>query len=169
MSTPPQAKPESEGAPRLRLMREQLDDLDALLDKMLDLPLPAVAPSEPSGPRLAVAEEEDDPGLGAPPLLPLLPAPPSAEVLAVELAATEARLTPAAESPAPPMPPPPPARTMTFLEQPMRPEFSPARVGHEADELPRPGWLLNGLGWLGILLLLGAAALTLGRWLARSG
>jgi len=169
MSMHSPANPEPEGAPRLRLMREQLDDLDALLDKMLQLPLPVVTPRETTGLRLAEAHEEgEDAGPETPPLLTFLPTPPPEETLAAELAAVEARLTPTAEVEAAPMPPPPLSRTMTFLEQPMRPA-APAPASCDDEENSRPGWLLTGLGWLGILLLLGAAALTLGRWLAHAG
>lgn len=60
MSRSFQAKSEDvTAAPRLRLMRDRLDELDALLDKMLALPLPT--PEEPPPLRLHEPEATGEP------------------------------------------------------------------------------------------------------------
>lgn len=213
MSTSFQAKSEDAAAePRLRLMRDRLDELDALLDKMLALPLPTpegppplrLHEPDPTGEPGATTEAEstpaaveasspaspaDDDGettasLSLADHLPFAPGdqnrdgPEQGPAVAAEpppirlatdfdadLAATEARLA-ASASASPslhPMTTATVSRTMMVLEQPLRSPLSPS----SPSEDPPPAWWLNLLGWSGLLLLLAAAALTLGRWLAQ--
>ncbi|HMP58945.1 MAG TPA: hypothetical protein PKD86_06290 [Gemmatales bacterium] len=187
MGTAPEAKSGRGTPPNLRGMRQQLDALDDLLEKMLHLPLPVVAERRDvvaaPGLRLAapgddVAEagvdtpEAENTGAGEPADVLRLPTTPEV-AMQNKLAAAESLLARAVdlgrggESAGPPMPEPRLYPTMTM------PGPTPAVLqvsqptGTPVDETGPGDWRRLVLGWVGILLLLGAAGLALGRWLAQ--
>jgi hypothetical protein len=187
MSTVPAPQPRSPGS-----TREQLDELDALLQRMLELPVDPAGtdngPAEPAAPA-PPPESEADPApvlpavaraLEQPPPPPPVPTsgPPVAPSAASEPPAATGPRTHAAHTPSTPAP-----HTAAVGLPPSRPrpgDGSPAwllpvaQLNRLFDRLTvlfgAPGsWLRRRrgrtlLGWAGVLLLAAAAVLALATW-----
>jgi hypothetical protein len=172
--------PEPRSRPAAASTREQLDELDALLQRMLDLPVDPAADGRPGfavaeSPAPAAAPEKAAP---APPVSP----PPAAAVPPPPRPAPAAT-PPRPESPAPEEAPLPPAAETPLVTGPGRASGDRAPLwlrllvwgnhlfDRGAGRLGAPGhWLRRPLGravlgWTGLALLAAAIGLVLLDWI----